>query len=51
MGQPYWPEEREGLLSHDFDHDWIHSGLKDVALPYVYQLYDKFVKIIEGKED
>jgi len=49
--QPDWPAERDDLLRNKYDFDWFHSDLRDVALPYVYNVFDKFVNIIEEKED
>ena len=49
--QPDWPAERDDLLRNKYDFDWFHSDLRDVALPYVYDVFDKFVHIIEEKED
>jgi len=49
--QPDWPAERDDLLRNKYDFDWFHSDLRDVALPYVYNVFDKFVHIIEEKED
>jgi hypothetical protein len=50
VGQPFWPEERGFLLDGGFDFDWFHTDIRDVAFPYVYEVFDKFVNIIEGKE-
>jgi hypothetical protein len=33
-----WPGERP-------DDDWLHGDFKDIAYPYVYNLYDRFVEI------
>jgi hypothetical protein len=49
--QPDWPAERDDLLRNKYDFDWFHSDLRGVALPYVYNVFDKFVYIIEEKED
>ena len=48
--KPFWPEEREFLLDGGFGFDWFHTDIRDVAYPYVYEVFDEFVNIIEGKE-
>lgn len=35
---PLWPQER--IFKGPFDYDWLHSDFRNVAMPYVYKMYD-----------
>jgi hypothetical protein len=35
---PLWPQER--IVEGPFDYDWLHSDFRNVAMPYVYKMYD-----------
>ena len=38
----YWPQER---LKDEFKDDWLHSDFRNMALPYVYQVYETMLKL------
>ena len=42
-----WPENR---TSSDLLDDWLHSDIKQVALPYVHQVYVKMLTKMKSKE-
>jgi hypothetical protein len=36
-----WPTER--VKGEERDHDWLHSDIKNLALPYVYNTYQQML--------
>jgi hypothetical protein len=42
---PPWPDERLA----DWDKRWLHSDIKNVALPYVYHTFDEMLKLGDFK--
>jgi len=39
-----WPKERTSR-NGEYASDWLHSDFKDIALPYVYPMYEKMLEI------
>jgi len=37
-------------LDDDLEDNWLHSDFKNIAYPYVYKVFDKFVGIGGLKE-
>ena len=40
-GNPYWPVER--IQGTPEDYDWFHSDFRNMAMPYVYQMYEEML--------
>jgi hypothetical protein len=40
-----WPDSR--LENNDLLRDWVHSDIRDVALPFVYHTYEKMLELGE----
>lgn len=39
----YWPRKRKNLDATGVLQPWYHSDIKDVALPYVYHIFQDMV--------
>jgi hypothetical protein len=44
----YWPQER--IKGEAEDYHWLHSDIRNMAMPYVYQVYEKMLDIGELRE-
>jgi hypothetical protein len=50
-GLPLWPQERiKG--DPEIDYDWLHSDFRNVAMPYVYKMYEAMLDTgdLRGKQ-
>lgn len=40
-----WPEARNCWYNGGYRKEWHHSDFKDIAYPYVYKLYEKWIEL------
>ena len=45
---PLWPQER--IIGEEEDYDWLHSDFRNVALPYVYPVFERMLDISQLRE-
>lgn len=45
-GQPQWPQGRV-IEDPEHSHDWFHSDVRNMAVPYVYRVYETMLDIGE----
>ena len=44
-----WPEEK--IVGGEFDLHWLHSDFRNMAMPYVYPVYEQMLDIGNLREE